>query len=170
MEGIGPVSPYPSPYRPIVFNLKTDSTVDTKQIFAQLGKQSESQIRFQRIDISVLNGTAAGTMTQANVQLDRDYNRIIGIGYFEIADGGIPDQYNVGAKTNRSQWIDPININAWDANANVGPADKYYPVNIPYGSGDTFYVQVENEALLTADLEGQMVLILKRDLDEIPRT
>lgn len=144
--------------------------MDTKQIFAQLGKQAESQVRFQKIDINVPSGTLAGSLIEANVQLDRDYNRIIGIGFFEVTDGGISQNYSVGARSSRSQWVDLISYFAWNANENVGPGEKYYPVNIPYGSGDTFYGQIQVNAQPASDLQGQMVLILKRDLDEIPRT
>lgn len=144
--------------------------MDPKDIFAQLGKQAESQFRFQRIDITVPSGTLANSTVEANVQLDRDYNRVVGIAFFETADGGISQNYNVGARTSRSQWIDLISYFAWNANENVGPVDKYYRVNIPYGSGDTFYAQVQVNAQPASDLVGQMVLILKRDLDEIPRT
>lgn len=145
--------------------------MDVKQILSQLGIDPESQVRFQVIPVTVPNGTAANSLLSSNVQLDRDYNRVVGIGYFEMTDGGVADDYNVGAKTARSQWIDPININAWDANQNVSPNEKYYKVNIPYASGDTFYAQIElNANPTTSDLTGQMVLILKRDLDQIPRT
>lgn len=141
------------------------------QILKQIGVDvEESQFRFFRIPITVPNPTNANTLIEASAQLDRDFNRIVGIGYFEVAAGGIGDDYSVGARTTRQQWIDPININAWDANTGVPLPGKYYPVNIPYGSGDTFYAQVEIGATATsAAMSGQMVLILKRDLKEMPK-
>lgn len=135
---------------------------------AALGGQRE--LRFQVINITVPNPTAANTTVEASVQLDREYNRIIGIGYFEIAAGGIADNYLVGAKSNRKTWIDDININAWDANANVGPMEKYIETDIPYGGGDTFTVRVTTgSSASSAAMSGQMVLILERSLTELPK-
>lgn len=131
-----------------------------------LGKLT--QYRLQKIDVSVANLSAAGSYGN-NVQLDRAFNRIVGIGYFETAAGGITTNYNVGAKTDRQTWIDPINIQAWNANSGVPVMGKYYKVNIPYASGDTFYALITTGAALTADLTGQMVLILQKDLTEQPR-
>lgn len=125
--------------------------------------------RFQVINITVATGSTANAAYEANVQLDRDYNKVIGIGFFEVADGGIADNYNVGARTQRQTWLDPININAWQADSGVGPNEKYYKVEIPYGSGDTFYCRVEPNASPASDLKGQMVLILSRDLTEMPK-
>ncbi len=131
-----------------------------------LGKLT--QYRFQSIDVLVANASPAGGYGN-NVQLDRDFNRIVGIGYFEKEDGGIPNDYSVGARTIRQTWVDPININAWNANSGVAVMGKYYKVNIPYGSGDTFYATIETGDVLTSDLTGQMVLILEKDLTEQPR-
>lgn len=131
-----------------------------------LGKLS--QYRLQKISVLVPDTSAAGSYSNT-VQLDRQFNKIIGIGYFERAAGGITTNYDVGAKTDRQTWIDPINISAWNANSGVGPMYKYYSVNIPYSSGDTFYALINTGALLTADLTGQMVLILAKDLTEVPR-
>jgi len=131
-----------------------------------LGKLT--QYRLQRIDNTITNPSPAGTYG-GNVQLDRAFNRIVGIGYFEIANGGLPNAYNVGAKTDRQTWIDPVNINAWNANSGVGVMQKYYKVNIPYASGDTFYTLITTAAATSAAFSGQMVLILQKDLVEQPR-
>lgn len=127
----------------------------------------DKEVFFQVIDATALSGSLAGQVQETSIQLNRDYNRIIGIGYFEIDDANVTDNYLVGARTNRKTWIEDININAWDANQNVGPMGKYYEVNIPYGSGDTFYARQTPGATLSSDLTGQMVLILCRDLVEI---
>ncbi|MGL6121683.1 MAG: hypothetical protein ACRC1W_01340 [Shewanella sp.] len=136
------------------------------QQLLDLGKLT--QYRFQKIEIIVANTAPAGNYSN-NVQLDRQFNKIVGIGYFEKADGGIPLNYDIGAKTDRQTWLDPININAWKAEQAVGPMKKYYTVNIPYASGDTFYAMINTGAVLTANLTGQMVLVLAKDLTELPR-
>lgn len=131
-----------------------------------LGKLS--QRRFQKIDIIVPDTSPVGSY-QATVQLDRQFNRIVGIGYFERQDGGISQYYNVGAKTDRQVWIDPIAYHAWEANQGVGPMYKYFAVDIEYASGDTFYLLLNTLDILSADLIGQMVLILSRDNTATPR-
>jgi hypothetical protein len=137
-----------------------------EQQLLDLGKLS--QFRMQKITVLVADTSPAGNYSN-NVQLDRQFNKIVGIGFFQIADGGIPNNFDVGAKTDRQVWVDPINISAWDANENVGPMQKYYSVNIPYASGDTFYAMINTGAILTADLTAQMVLILAKDLTEVNR-
>jgi hypothetical protein len=130
-----------------------------------LGKLSS--YRFQVIDILIASGSS--NSVTPSVQLDKQFNKIIGIGYFEKTDGGLGSDYNVGAKTQRQVWIDPVIINAWAADNNVGPMSKYYKVNIPYASGDNFYAIVDPGAATSSDLTGQMVLILAKDLTEMPR-
>ena len=132
-----------------------------------LGKLS--QYRFQKISVSIADLSPAGSYSN-NVQLDRAFNKILGIAYFEKLDGGIPNDYDIGAKTDRQTWFDPINIKAWKAEEGVGPMFKYYSVNIPYASGDTFYALITTgQPLAGSDLTGQMVLILSKDLTELPR-
>ena len=129
-----------------------------------------AEVRWQVINMATATITAANTLTEANVQLDRDYNNIVGIGYFETSAGGLTSNYNVGARTNRKTWLDDININAWNANSGVSPILKYYPCKIPYGSGDVFYARVTtNAAASTSAITGQMVLILSRTLVELPK-
>ena len=129
-----------------------------------------SQYRFQMINVSLPIASVAGTPVEASVQLDRDFNKVVGIGYFEITDGDNLNNYQVGARTNRQTWIDPINIKAWKAEEGVGPQLKYYKVLIPYGSGDTFYARVIPGVNVATDaLAGQMVLILQRDNTELPK-
>jgi hypothetical protein len=127
------------------------------------------QTRFQVIPIVVPAGTAIGTPIEASVQLDRAYNKITGIAFFEIADGGIANDYNVGARSQRLTWIDPINVNAWQADDGVAPDDKYYGTDIPFASGDTFYARVTPNAIPGTNLTAQMVLRLENSLTELPK-
>lgn len=129
----------------------------------------DQEVFFQNIDVLVANGTLADSLNELSIQANRDYNKIVAIGWFETEDGGIPGDYLLGFRTNRKTWIPPIPVNAWLSNDNVGPMMKYYEVNIPFGSGDTLYAIVNNNAALTADLVGQMVLILAQDLTETNR-
>lgn len=131
-----------------------------------LGKLS--QYKFQYIPITIANGSAAGTY-ESNIQLDRQYNKIFGVGFVEILDGGaLANQYNVGARTQRQTWFDPINTLFWTANGNVGPMQKYYSANIPYVSGDTFYAIINTTVATDDDFAAQMVLILGKDLTQVP--
>lgn len=127
------------------------------------------QPRFQRINITLAVGTIAGNYQQS-VNLDQQFNMIRGIGFVEKAAGGLANLYDVGAKTDRQQWIDPISTLFWTANGNVGPMEKYYKVEIPYSAGDVFFLQVNTQAIVAgADFLGQMVLYLAKDLTELPR-
>lgn len=129
-----------------------------------------TQTRFQIISLGQSANAVANTIIESNVALDKDFNRIIGIGFFETANGGAAAElYNVGARDRRRQWIDPINVNAWDANSGVGPDLKYYTVDIPYAAGDPFYGSITPTVNTNSALTGQMVLILARDLTENPR-
>jgi hypothetical protein len=130
---------------------------------------ADREVRYFVIDVSLPNGSAADVPIEASQQLDRAFNKITGIGFFEVSDGGIPGNYNVGARSNRKTWIDDININAWNANENVGPMDKYIQTDIPYASGDTFFVKVTPNAATTSVLSGQLVLILENSLTELPK-
>jgi hypothetical protein len=128
-----------------------------------------SDIRYQVINITVpINSTAAQAI-EASVQLDRKYNKIIGIGYAEISNADQDNNYNVGARSNRLTWIDDINIKMWQAESGVGPMMKFFRTNISYGAGDTFYARVTPNGSPNAAFAGQMVLILKADLTEQPR-
>jgi len=117
----------------------------------------------------VPSGSLADAIAQQSVTLDRGFNKVIGIGYAEVTDGGIPGNYDVGAKTQRQQWMDPFNVSMWLAQEAVGPNDKFYRVNIPYASGDSFYVTVTPGSAPASNLVGQMILILKRDMTELPK-
>lgn len=130
-------------------------------------KIDDKEIFLQNIDVDIANGTPINTLNELSVQANRDYNKIIGIGWFELEGGGIADNYLVGFRTNRKTWINAIPKDAWTANEGVGPMLKYYEVNIPFGSGDTLYAIINNRAVLTADLVGTMVLMLAKDLTEV---
>ena len=130
---------------------------------------NKRQTRYQIIELGSAANTNANTPLPASVALDNEFNRIIGIGFFETANGGAADNlYNVGARDKRRQWIDDINVNAWKATSGVGPNEKYYEVDIPYVAGDKFYAQITPTVNTNAALTGQMVLKLARELTEDP--
>lgn len=133
-------------------------------------KGQEEEYRYQVIPISVANNSAVNTLTEASVQLDRDYDKITGLAYHEIASGGAAaNNYQVGVKTSRKQWVDPVNINNWRADTGVPPDLKFRRMNIPYASGDSFYVQIINGAITNAALQGELVMRLEKSLTELPR-
>ena len=123
---------------------------------------------YQTIDVTVATGATAGSLNETSVTLNQAFNKIVGIAYHEIEDGGQPNNYNVGGRSDRFAWIQLININNWNANSGVGPMQKFRKVNIGYGAGDKFHAQVTPNGVLASDLTGQMVLILERDLTELP--
>lgn len=131
---------------------------------------NEGLIKFQTIDISAPVATPAGRVTQVQVTLDPSYNQIIGIGFFEVTDGDNGLNYEVGAGTKRTTWVDPINVGAWIANLGVGPNEKFFETLIPYSVGDVFIATLIPGLVVATDaLAGQMVLILKRTVTELPK-
>lgn len=142
------------------FTTVTDQLLDLGKI---------RQPRFQKINITLTVGTIAGNYQQS-INLDQQFNKILAIGFVEKVAGGLTSLYDVGAKTDRQQWIDPISVHFWTANGNVGPMQKYYIVNIPYSAGDVFFCQVNTQAVVAGvDFVAQMVLFLAKDLTELPR-
>lgn len=132
-----------------------------------LGKLS--QYRIQKVNILIADTSPAG-FYQSTIQLDRQFNLILGVGFVEKDDGGIPLLYDVGGKTDRQTWLDPINVGFWTANGNVGPMQKYYSVNIGYASGDTWFAMINTEAAIAgSDFKAQMVLFLSKSLNQVPR-
>lgn len=130
----------------------------------------KTQRRFLTISLGSSANITANTLTQTSVTLDKDFNRIVKIGFFETANGGAAaGLYNVQASDKRRMWIDPINVNAWKAESAVGPEEKYYDVDIPYAAGDPFYGAVIPTVNTNAALTGQMVLVLERDTIESPQ-
>lgn len=152
-------------------NIAEQLKIYVSKILSSLGliASEDEQLHYQVINITVPNPTAANTLVETSVQLDRDYNRVVGIGFFEKEAGGLSGNYNVGARSSRLTWIDDIDFDAWAAASGVSPRQKYYPVNIPYGSGDTFYGRVTPGANTSAAFSAQMVLILKKDLTQLPK-
>ncbi len=131
---------------------------------------TEGLIRYQTIDISAPIATPAGRLIQAQQTLDPAYNQIIGIGFFPITDGDNGTNYEIGASTKRTEWINPINVGAWIANEGVGPNDKFLEVSIPYSVGDVFIVTMIPGLVVATDaLAGQLVLILFRSVTELPK-
>lgn len=129
------------------------------------------EIRYQYIPLTIPQAAPANSLTQEDVVLDQAFNRITGIAVTQvIPDAGLGNAILIGAKTQRQVWIDQIPYNLWNADEGVSPNDKYYEVNIPYGSKDTFYFQAINlAALSTNDAELYMVLRLEIDLTELPQ-
>lgn len=123
--------------------------------------------RLQVIDITVPNPTQANQTVEASVQLDKAFNRIVKVGYFEAQNGGVSGNYNVGVRSTRKTLIDDINIGAWKAD-NAGPEEKYYDMNEQYASGDSLYVRVTPLANTSAAMSGQLVVILEEHLTEMP--
>jgi len=128
---------------------------------------TNKDVFFQVIDVDLADPGTPDQVVETFISANRDYNKVIGIGWFEQADGGAVKDYLVGFRTNRKTWIEDISAKAWDADQNVAIMQKYMEVNIPYGSGDTLYARVTPGVALTSNLVGQMVLILQKDLTEL---
>lgn len=129
----------------------------------------KAQRRYQVININVPNNTVAGSLKEFSATLDQDFNKIIGIAYHEIAAGGNANNYNVGSRSSRRVWVDPVNVKSWNADQNVAPDTKFRSVDIDYGKGDLFYAQVVPGVTTTSDLTGQLVLVLERSTTQGPQ-
>ncbi|MBX2955438.1 MAG: hypothetical protein KF846_04750 [Cyclobacteriaceae bacterium] len=117
--------------------------------------------RIQVINIQLPAGVGAGQLREIPLLVDTDYKRITGMAFHQLADGGVANNYNVGFRTDRKQWVDPININNWNANTGVAIEDKFREVDIPVHVNDIGYAMIVPGALTTGDLIGQLVLMLE---------
>lgn len=129
----------------------------------------KAQRRYQVINTNVPNATVAGSLKEFSVALDQDFNKIVGIAFHEINDGGVANNYNVGSRSSRRVWVDPVNVKSWNADENVAPDTKFRSVDIDYGKGDLFYAQVVPNAAPNSDLTGQLVLVLERSITQGPQ-
>lgn len=130
------------------------------------------QYTYVRIAISVPNPTVSGTVVEANAALDRAYNKIIGVAFHEIADGGVTNNYRVGFRTDRKEWVPPVNISNWNADSGVPVMGKYRTFGkqgIGYAQGDNAYVTIIPGANTSAAMSGELVIVCARDNEEVPR-
>jgi hypothetical protein len=126
-------------------------------------------IRYQNIPLTIPNATVINSLLEANVELDRGYQRITGIQVSVIDNTTLANNLLIGARSNRKTWIDLIPRAAWNAETSVGPDDKFMEIDIPYGSGDTFYLQAQNLAVPGADVQLYMTVRLENSLTELPK-
>lgn len=127
-----------------------------------------TEVRYQTIALTIPQTQAPNTQIEANVMLDRAFNRITGISVTVVSDGGLGDQLLIAAKTQRQVWVDPVPYNTWNADTGVDPDKKYLSVDIQYASSDVFYIQGTPLAALTGPAVVYMVLRLEADLTETP--
>lgn len=143
-------------------------------------KSLSSQRRYQRIPITVANGVLSGSNNEANITLDPAFNKIIAVAFHETGagSGGLSGNYRVGFRTDNYVWVDPITSFNWNTATGVPIDGKFRwfkdPNNpddkggIGYGTNMKAYVTVIPGANLSADLVGELVLILQRDLTQVP--
>src|SRR6185503_1165077 len=127
------------------------------------------QQRYQVIPLTIPSATAAGVFVQASVKLDQGCKFITGIGVVVVDDGGTtPENFLIGAKSQRQDWVDPIPAQMWDPDG--APLDlKYLTQNIMYGMGDTFFIQAAPIAALVSNAVIYMTLRLEASFTQLPR-
>lgn len=126
-------------------------------------------IRYQNILLTIPNATVANQLLENNVELDRGYQRVTGIQVNVINNATLGNNILIGARTNRRTWVDLVPRSAWNAETSVSPDTKFMDIDIPYGSGDTFYVQSQNLTVPGADVQVYMTLRLENSLTELPK-
>lgn len=129
----------------------------------------QKSLRYQNILLTIPNGTALNQLLENNVELDRAFSKVTGIQVSVIDNATLGNNILIGARSNRSTWVDLMPRAAWNAEEGVSPNTKFLDMNIGYGSGDTFYLQVQNLAVPGADVQLYMTLRLENDLTEVPR-
>lgn len=125
--------------------------------------------RYQVIPLTIDQATPANTPVSNDETLDRGYSMITGIAIVVTEDAGLGENLLVGAKTQRQVWVDPIPVQLW--NPDGAPIDlKFLSTNIPYGSGDNFFIDaVPLAALVNTDAQLYMVVRLEQNFTELPR-
>lgn len=125
--------------------------------------------RYQIIPLSIPQATAANTPVNNSETLDRGFQMVTGIAVVVTEDASLGNALLVGAKTTRQVWVDEIPIQLW--NPDGAPPDlKFLSVQIPYASGDTFFITAIPLIALTAvDAQLYMVVRLEETFTELPR-
>ncbi len=112
--------------------------------------------------ISYATGQAAGTVYK-EIILNSSYERCIGVAVLETADGGI-STYRIGLDDKDKQYISVVHKDLLisDKTAGMSLKNRFLPQNIK-AAGHKVKVAVSIPAILTDDLEFDMVFLLERE-------
>jgi hypothetical protein len=125
--------------------------------------------RYQTIQLPIPTATPVGNTVSASATLDKGYSMITGIAIQIVDPGGAQvTEFLFGARTQRQTWIDPIPAQLW--NPDGAALDlKFLSTNIPYGAGDTFFVDGIPLAALGSDAVVYMTVRLEETFVALPR-
>jgi len=124
--------------------------------------------RYQVIPLTIPTATAVDAPISNDETLDRAYQIITGIAVVVTEDADLGNNLLVGAKTTRQVWVDPVPIQLW--NPDGAPPDlKYLSVNIPYASGDVFFITGVPLAALAANTDAQLYMVVRLEETFIER-
>lgn len=127
----------------------------------------KKRIKYQRKLVTVPSATAATSTSEADIQLDKSYDRCTGIAVHTVSDGGIANGYFLlGIKDLDRQFQDLSHIDNWTSGSAVSPDEKFKTIDIPVQSGNLTTIQVNNPAALVSDLQVEVIFRLEKD--EVP--
>lgn len=118
--------------------------------------------RTQTKTITQAAATASGTLSESDVQFDRNYDRCIGVAVVERTSSAI--FFETGVKSPRGAEIDIASSSMLISTGNVPPDQKYKTINIPVVDGELIQAQLKNGAVVPAGgLSVQFIFLLERE-------
>lgn len=120
-------------------------------------------IKYDTINAVRLTGTAPGTY-EFSVQLDNDYDEVIGIEAYE--NSGSAQAYKIGIKDNVKVHFQPTNKGALLTTSGVAQKDKSRPINFDIKDGRKTTVQLVFAAVTTANVDIDVVFKLAKRLQK----
>lgn len=113
--------------------------------------------RYQTVNVTVPNGSVAGTTTTGRVELDQSYARCTG---FMLVKPAGTDRVEFGLRNDARQIVDYVLSDALEVNKAVPIADRFHPVEMQ-AVGRTIYVDFRPMVNAAMDNVFQVVLRLE---------
>jgi hypothetical protein len=126
--------------------------------------KARRSIRTQKVEITMAAGVADGTLTEANIQFDRKYERAIGVAAVEKTASAV--FFELGIQSPRGAEMDLAASSLLISDSSVAPNLKYKEIDIPVVDGELVNVQLKNSSGAVVPAGGitvQFVFVLLRD-------
>lgn len=124
-------------------------------------------VRTQTVSITQAAGVADTTLSEANIQFDRNYERAVGVAAVEKTSSGV--FFELGIKSPRGAEIDLAASSLLLSNSSVAPNLKYKDIDIPVVDGELVSVQLKNSSGAVVPAGGitvQFVFVLERFVED----
>lgn len=120
--------------------------------------------RTQTVEITQAAGVADSTTSEANIQFDRKYDRVIGVAAVEKTSSDV--FFELGVKSPRGAEIDLAASSLLISDGSVAPNLKYKSIDIEIVDGELCQVQLKNSSGAVVPAGGitvQFVFVIERE-------